>query len=176
MRTRTAPTWDEFATAGAANQRWEYVGGEIRFMSPTGSMHGRVIHKISSKLGEWESHAAEWVCFGADVVFTMASGEWLCPDAAIVRRERYGPEGIPAGPTPFAPDVAIEVVSPNDRDDDIQMKRPLYQSNGVLQVWVDPERCTIEMITTDGATRRFHRWEKAVVLPGLELEISNLLD
>jgi Uma2 family endonuclease len=176
MSTKTALSWEEFVGAGNANQRWEYMGGEIRFMSPTGSRHGRVIHKISSKLGWWEALAAEWVCFGADVVFTMASGEWLCPDAAIVCRERYGSAGIPAGPTQFAPDVAIEVISPNDRDDDIRMKRFLYRNNGVLQVWIDPDAGTIEITAPDGSTQLFHKGETAVILPGLGLEISSLID
>jgi Uma2 family endonuclease len=175
MSTKTALTWREFLAAGNANQRWEYIGGEIRFMSPTGSRHGRVVHKISCKLGWWETLASEWVCFGADVVFTMASGEWLCPDAAIVRRERYGSAGIPAGPTQFAPDVAIEVVSPNDRENDIQMKRLLYRNNRVLQVWIDPEAGTIEVTTPEGSTRLFHKEETAVILPGLGLDVSILI-
>jgi Uma2 family endonuclease len=176
MGAKTAPTWQEFLAAGKLDQRWEYMGGEMRFMSPTGSRHGRVIHKISYKLGWWETLAPEWVCFGTDVVFTMKFGEWLCPDAAIVRRERYGPVGIPAGPTPFAPDVAIEVISPNDRSDDIEMKRSLYQKNHILQVWIDPEAGTLELTTPQGSAELFHRGQNAVILPGLGLDVSTLID
>lgn len=176
MGTKTAPTWQEFLAAGTASQRWECIGGEIRFMSPTGSRPGRVIHKISCKLGWWETQSPEWVCFGADVVFTMASGDWLCPDAAIVRRERYGHAGIPAGPTPFAPDVAIEVLSPNDRHEDNRLKRRLYRDSEVLQVWVDLEAATIEVITPEGSTQIFHKGESAMILPGLRLDVSSLLE
>ena len=145
-------------------------------MSPTGTRHGCVIHKISEKLAWWETLAAEWVCFGADVVFAMASGEWLCPDAAIVRRERYGSAGLPAAPTQFPPDVVFEVISPNDKDEEIERKRALYHTNGVRQVGVDPEQRTIEVISPDGASRLFHEGETAVILPGLGLDISSLLD
>ena len=176
MGTKTALSWEEFLAAGKPDQRWEYVEGKVVFMSPTGTRHGRVIHKISEKLAWWESLAAEWVCFGADVVFSMASGEWLCPDAAIVRRARYGSASLPVGPTLFPPDVAFEVISPNDKDDEIQRKRVLYQTNGVLQVWVDPEKRTIEVISPNGAIRLFHEGETAVILPGLGLDISSLLD
>ena len=113
MATKTVLTWEEFLAAGKPGQRWEYIDGEVRFMSPTGFEHGWVIHLIGRALASWEQLAQDWVCGGADIAFTMAGGEWLCPDAAVVRRERLA-RGIPKGPAPFAPDVAFEVISPND--------------------------------------------------------------
>src|SRR5947209_13243027 len=99
MRTRTALTWEEFLAAGKPSQRWEYIDGEVRFMSPTGFEHGWVIHLISRALASWEQLACDWVCVGADVAFAMASGEWLCTDAAVVRRERLA-GGLPKGLAP----------------------------------------------------------------------------
>ena len=80
----------------------------------------------------------------------MAGGEWLCPDAAVVRRERLA-RGIPKGPAPFAPDVAFEVISPNDTWVEIQRKRRVYRENGVVQVWVDPEERTAAAAFTNTA-------------------------
>lgn len=100
MATKTALTWEEFLAAGKPSQRWEYVDREVRFTSPTGSRHGAVTHDISSALGALD--AREWLCFGADVAFTMHDGSWLCPDAAAVRRGRYPGTGLPPrGPHPF---------------------------------------------------------------------------
>jgi Uma2 family endonuclease len=136
MATKTGLTWEQFLAAGNPDRRWEYMEGEIRFVSPTGSRHGLVIHLISNALGHWQASLGEWVCFGADVAFGMADGSWLCRDAAVVRRERY-PGGIPEGPTPFPPDVAFEVRSPGDKAPDVEKKRYLYYLNKVTQVWVD---------------------------------------
>src|SRR5439155_813598 len=81
-----------------------------------------------------------------DVTFTMAGGSWRCPDWALVRRERFGAPGVPIGPVPFPPDVAFEVISPNDTRPEIQSKRHEYRNNGVVQVWVDPQERTVEVI------------------------------
>jgi Uma2 family endonuclease len=170
--TKTALTWEEFLEAGKPDQRWEYIDGEVRFMSPTGSRHGLVIHLIGKALSRWEDTAGEWVCFGADVAFTMADGSWLCPDAAVVRRERYhGP--VPEGPTPFPPDVAFEVRSPGDKASDVERKRRLYHFNRVTHVWVDPETETVEVVSPNRPVRYFGPGETAVIeeLPGLELNL-----
>ena len=62
------------------------------------------------------------VSLATDVTFTMAGGNWRCPDWALVRRERFGAAGVPIGPVPFPPDVAFEVISPNDKAVDVQDK------------------------------------------------------
>jgi Uma2 family endonuclease len=173
MATSTALNWKEFLAAGKPGQRWEYIEGEVRFMSPTGSRHGRQIHLIEKALARWEEQAKDWVCFGADVAFTMQDGSWLCPDAAVVRLERYPGGMVPEGPTPFPPDVAFEVISPGDTWDDIQDKRRVYSENGVVQVWVAPRRRTIEVISPRHGSRTFSQGETAVIveLPGLELNL-----
>lgn len=168
--TKTALSWEDFLAAGKPDQRWEYIDGEVRFMSPTGSRHGMVIHRIGLALGTL--NAQDWVCFGADVAFTMADGSWLCPDAAVVRRERYqGP--VPEGPTPFPPDVAFEVYSPGDKASDVERKRRLYHLNRVTQVWVDPETETVEVISPNRPVRYFGPGETAVIdeFPRLELNL-----
>lgn len=171
MATTTGITWNDFLAAGNPGQRWEYVEGEVRFMSPTGSRHGAVIHDISLALSTLDSD--EWVCFGADVAFTMQDGSWLCPDAAAVRRDRYPGGVVPDGPTSFPPDVAFEAISPNDLWSDIQRKRRLYCQNGVVQVWADFENRTTEVISPKHGSRTFAEGERALIeeLPGVELNL-----
>jgi Uma2 family endonuclease len=139
-----------------------------------GSRYGLVIHSIHAKLGWWEELACDWVCFGPDVAFAMHDGTWLCPDTAVVRRERYR-EGVPEGPTPFPPDVAFEVHRPGDNGSDIEKKR-LYSLSNVVQVWVDPETETIEVISPDRPVERFGREDTVVIkeLPGLGMNLFPL--
>jgi len=63
--------------------------------------------------------------------------------------------GIPSGPAPFPPDVAFEVISPNDTWSEIQSKRREYTSNGVVQVWVDTEERTVEVMSPTRGTGTF---------------------
>jgi Uma2 family endonuclease len=173
MATKTGLTWEQFLAAGKPNQRWEYVDGEVRFMSPTGGEHGATIHQISLALGALD--AQECVCFGADVAFTMAGGDWLCPDAAVVRRARFG-GAVPRGPVPFPPDVAFEVRSPGDNAPDIERKRHLYHLNQVTQVWVHPETETIEVVSPNRPVRYFGRGETVAIedLPGFQMDLFPL--
>ena len=49
-----------------------------------------------------------------------------------------------------APDLAIEIVSPNDRDRDYKTKRGEYAAAGVREYWIiDPERESITMLSLD---------------------------
>jgi Uma2 family endonuclease len=174
MATTTALSWKEFLAAGKPGQRWECVDGEVRFMSPTGSRHGVVTHDIGLALGTLDPNG--WVCYGADVAFAMQDGSWLCPDAAVVRRDRYPAGIVPEGPTPFPPDVAFEVISPNDLWSDIQRKRRLYGQNRVVQVWVDFENRTTEVISPKSGSRTFEATETAEIeeLPGFRPKLFPL--
>jgi Uma2 family endonuclease len=174
MATKTGLTWEQFLAAGKADQRWEYIDGEVRFMSPTGGEHGMTIHHISLALGALD--ADEWVCFGADVAFTMAERDWLCPDAAVVRRARFGGT-VSRGPVPFPPDVAFEVRSPGDKVSDVERKRYVYYLNKVTQVWVDPEAETVEVVSPNRPVRYFGRGETIVIeeLPGFEMNLFPLM-
>lgn len=174
MATRTALTWEQFLAAGKEGQRWEYVDGEVKFMSPhMGGKHATVVKQICRQANAYEQAHAEWLGFPTDVAFTMASGNWRCPDWSLVRRERFGEIGIPEGPVPFAPTVAFEVISPSDTWSEIQSKRREYLANRIVQVWVDPEQRRVEMISPTHGTRTFAEGENAVIeeLPGFELNL-----
>jgi Uma2 family endonuclease len=176
MATKTALTWEQFLAAGKPDQRWEYVDGEVHFMSPAGGEHGLVISQIAVVAAAFSTAHPEWVSLATDVAFTMAGHNWRCPDWALVRKERFGPEGVTAAAVPFPPDVAFEVISPNDARSEIRRKQREYRENGVIQVWVDPEERQVEVISpTDGA-RTFGKGETAVIgeLPGFELNFFAL--
>ena len=61
---------------------------------------------------------------GVGYVLARAPDQVRIPDASFVSWERVPVEGVPEGFWPLAPDLAVEVVSPNDRAE-IQ-KRPGY--------------------------------------------------
>ncbi|HMD98033.1 MAG TPA: hypothetical protein VKM93_11990 [Terriglobia bacterium] len=55
MQVRTAITWEEFLAAGEEDQRWEWVDGEVEFMSPAILRHEQFIILLS---GGWPGFAA----------------------------------------------------------------------------------------------------------------------
>jgi Uma2 family endonuclease len=173
MATKTALSWQEFLAAGKLDQRWEYVDGEVRLISPNGVRHGLMIQQISVAVERFVSANPERMSLATDVAFTMAGGSWRCPDWSLVRRARFGEGGLPEGPAPFPPDVALEVISSNDTWSEIQSKRRDYRENGVVQVWVDPEERTVEVISPKHGTRTFAQGETAVIeeLPGFGIDL-----
>jgi len=176
MATRATLTWEEFIAAGQEWQRWEYVDGGVEFMSPTNPRHGAVLLRLIASLGEYCKHHREWIGFASDTTFTMASGNWRCPDAAIVRAERFPERRIPAAPADFPPDIAFEVFSPGDTATQIQRKRKDYQESGVIQVWIDAEKRLVELVYPDQSPRYFEEEQPLVIekLPDFSLDLKNL--
>ena len=176
MATKTTITWEEFLTAGEEWQRWEWVDGEVVFMSPVNLRHEAILALLVSYLVDYCRTHPEWVSFTSNGVFTMASGNWRMPDASLVRKERF-PEGkVPATKADFAPDVAFEIYSPGDTASHIQQKRKDYQESGVIQVWIDLDKRLVELIYPDRPLQYFEEDQALVIdkLPGFSLDLKTL--
>jgi Uma2 family endonuclease len=64
------------------------------------------------------------------------------------------PEGLSDGYAPFAPDLAVEVVSPNDSAEDIEKKVIEYLRYSTRMVWVFyPTTQTVVVDTPQGTQR-----------------------
>lgn len=100
------------------------------------------------------------------------------PDVSFVRRDRMPPEGIPRGMFRVAPDLAAEVVSPNDEYDDIDEKVADYYDAGVPLVWVvSPKTRTVLVYRPDGSARRLRETDDLTadpVVPGFRVRIADL--
>ncbi len=58
------------------------------------------------------------------------------PDVAFVSAARIPPEGEPETAWPIAPDLAVEVISPNDPYEQVHLKLREYFAAGVREVWL----------------------------------------
>jgi Uma2 family endonuclease len=175
MSAKTAITWEEFLAAGQEGQRWEWVDGEIPMMSPVNFSHEGTLAALIAHLFAYCRTHPEWICFVSNCVFTMASGNWRMPDASLVRRDRF-----PAGPLPvkadFPPDVAFAIISLGNTAREIQNKRKDYLASGVVQVWIDLDDPSAELIQPDRSPRFFNRDQTLVIssLPEFALELKTL--
>jgi Uma2 family endonuclease len=125
--------------------RCELLRGELIMMSPAGSEHGLIALRIGSALLHFvESHALG-VVLGAETGFQIAQhpDTVRAPDVAFIRAERVGSK-LPRGFFPGAPDLAVEVLSPNDRASDVLAKVQEWLDAGCRAVWVvDPATRTV---------------------------------
>ncbi len=173
-------TADELLRLPDDDMRHELVRGVLTTMTPAGGDHGRVASKLGRVLGAFiedndlgESYAAE-----TGFVLHISPDTVRAPDFAFIGKGRLAP-----GPNPGffkgAPDLAVEVLSPNDRSAEVQRKIDEYFAAGARQVWiVDGNRRTIAIHTPDGPPRTLNESDAidgGDLLPGFSARVSQLL-
>jgi Uma2 family endonuclease len=133
-----AVTAEELAKLPDDGHRYELVRGELRMMAPAGSEHGRVAVKLTWRLAEYVETHDLGVVFAAETGFKIGSNPDTvrAPDVAFVRRERIDQIGVPDGFWPGAPDLAVEVVSPNDTFSEVEEKVADWLAAGTRMVVV----------------------------------------
>ncbi len=112
---------------------YEYVKGELVPMPPTSMKHGEIssnvilhlsLHVFEHRLGR---------LYTAGTTFYLGD-RVVKPDVAFVSTERL-PEDRRKG-SPIPPDLAVEVVSPSDKQYDVTEKALAYLKAGTRLVWV----------------------------------------
>ena len=115
--------------------RYELVRGCLVRDQAPGFEHSTIVANLCYHLKAWSLQSKTGVV-GSDGGFKLQSDPDTvrAPDVAFISHER-----LPVKPTGFmdgAPDLAVEVVSPNDRMGDVLDKVRDYFDAGVWQVWV----------------------------------------
>jgi Uma2 family endonuclease len=137
-------TAEELERYSSDDRRSELVKGRIVRMSPVGGEHGHIVVRLIGLLDRHVRARGLGFVF-TEVGFKLASNPDTvrAPDVAFVRRDRIPtpmPRGFLSGPA----DLAIEVLSPEDRPSEIAAKTSEYLEAGVIVVLiVDPERRVI---------------------------------
>lgn len=118
--------------------RSELIDGFLVRMPPAGALHGGVAATVCRLVGEYVDRCDLGAVCATDTGFIVrrSPDTVRAPDASFVARERIPPGGVPRGYWPFAPDLAVEVVSPNDRIEDLQQKIGEYFAAGGRLVWI----------------------------------------
>jgi Uma2 family endonuclease len=85
--------------------------------------------------------------------FPHAPGLVRRPDVSFIRRGRLPGDISPKGWVRFAPDLAVEVISPNDSAEDLEQKLRDYRKASVPLVWVIyPELRVAKVLRLSGPT------------------------
>lgn len=114
---------------------YEIVDGQPEEKARAGARHGSVIMRLGARLEmHVEQHQLGGI-YSPDTTFQIGRNERL-PDLAFVSAARMPEGGEPEGIWPVAPDLAVEVISPNDLWEKVQSKVQEYFTAGVQQVWL----------------------------------------
>ena len=125
--------------------RCELIRGELIHMTPTGYDHGWISGNIIWALRNFVKNRGLGRVLSSEVGFIIARNPdtVLAPDAAFVRADRDPPGGQKKF-FPGPPDLAVEVLSPDDRASKINSKVQNWLEAGTAVVLVvDPQTQTV---------------------------------
>jgi Uma2 family endonuclease len=171
-------TPDEFLRM-PENEHYELIDGhpvEKHMGHESSFVGGEIIFRLRQHL---VAHPGGWV-FPADAgyrCFPTRPRLVRKPDASFIRPGRLPDERLPKGDCSIAPDLAVEVVSPNDLYNEVDVKVGEYLAIGVPLVWVvNPETRTACVFRPDGSARRLRADEEidgGDVLPGFHCRLAD---
>ena len=183
MTTQTQlTTANELLRYQGDGSRYELIRGELKRMAPAGNEHGflaavfiglLITHVRTKKLGR---------VYAAETGFKLATDPDTvrAPDAAFISQKRLDEVGPVQGYWPGAPDLAVEVISPNDLYTEVSEKVAEWlQAGSKMVVVVNPRsrQVFVHLSPTDvkvlGVADTLDGGE---VVPGRQLPIRKLFD
>lgn len=175
-----APT----TTNGPTDTLFEVIDGEVRELPPMGVYEVWIASELVRLLGNF-AEEQDLGRVASEMLFDLRPHVERSrrPDVAFVSFERWPRDRrVPRGEHAWqvVPDLAVEVVSPNDRAVELLVKIQEYFRSGVRLVWVlDPEQghmCVSDSPTSSRILIAGQDLDGGDVLPGFRLPLSRLLD
>jgi Uma2 family endonuclease len=160
---------------------YELVGGQLveRNVGLESSWVGGRLH---SRLDRFcEEHDVGWALPADDGYQCFPHDPRLVrrPDVSFIRRGRLPNELLPSGWGKIPPDLAVEVVSPNDSADLLEEKLDDYQKVAVPLVWVvNLKSRTVMVYRVDGSVSRLRESDELSgedVIPGFRCPVRDIL-
>jgi Uma2 family endonuclease len=140
---------------------------------------GGRIHRVIDIFVDENQLGWAWCADMGYVCFPDAPGKVRKPDVSFVRKERL-PEGLTSeGYLYIPPDLAVEVISPNDSPYDVAHKVNEYLGAGVPLVWViNPEVRTVHVYRRNLSSSWLQEQDELSgedVIPGFRCLVSAIL-
>ena len=161
---------------------YELIEGRIVYTSPTGVAHG-----------DYESNFVEFlkafvrknklgkVVSGEVGLYTHRNPDTVRgADVAFISNDRYAQRQQQSGFLDVAPELIVEILSPDDRWSEVKQKLKEYFSIGVKLVWVaDPADKTVYAYRSLTDVREFTAADALTgddVLPGFSVQVAELFE
>jgi Uma2 family endonuclease len=163
-----------------ADKWFEMIKGVIYEVVMPSPLHATIALLIASLLRVFVTERRLGNVVGDGCLFHLPNGDKVIPDAAYISKERSA--NIPSDYYRVAPDLAVEVVSPSNKPDDILDKVESYIECGTRLVWVfypeeqfvrvwrptDNGRTSVEKLDINGTL------DGEDVLPGFSVSVKDI--
>ena len=183
MVTTTRPvTAEELLRMPDDGFRYELVRGELRKMPPAGQTHGEYAMSIAASLASHVRAQGLGKVYAAETGFLIESDpdHVRAPDAAFVSSQRLRQIGESAGFARGAPDLAVEVISPNDRYTEVDEKVADWLEAGTLAVViVNPRNRTVKVHrsrTDISVLEESDTLDVSEIVPGWRMPIRDIFE
>lgn len=172
-----ALTLEEFSLLPRDGQRHEMNEGKLVTMPPVKSLHTLVAHRILKALLQFVTERAHaQALFEAGYVLSYSPLTIRQPDLSVLSESRIlatSPDSYFEG----APELAIEVVSPSDSAEDLELKAEQYLRYGGKEVWiVFPKTKTVHVYRAANSAQILSEFDTldSAALPGFSIKAANL--
>lgn len=159
-------------------RKYELVQGELT-VTPAGLRHEAVGGNLFYEIMSYLKHHPIGQVFGSSAGYQLAENLLLSPDISFVRTDRLPGGRAPDGFGEFAPDLAVEIISPGDGLTEIEQKVQLYLDHGTQRVWVvNPKLERATLYRPDGSARVLQAADALDgedVLPGFTCRLADLM-
>jgi Uma2 family endonuclease len=117
----------------------ELIDGVMIVHSPASPRHDDISGFLRSLMRCYTGAKGLGKVLGPDSLVHLRTCRKFAPDLYFIEQKRL-PKRLPKKQFEGAPDLIVEVLSPFNRADDLEDKRPAYREAGVKEIWlVDPE-------------------------------------
>lgn len=159
--------------------KYEVVDGELVRMSPAGWLHDTIVAQLIGALTSHVRVTRAGTVIGSNAMFVLPGGNKRSPDVSFVAAGRLDTETKRPFPE-LAPDLAVEVVSPSDRQRQVLDKVGECLQAGVRLVWViEPEKrqaTAYRGLTDVRVIDESSSLDGEDVLPGFSCRLTDILD
>ncbi|HBR17858.1 MAG: hypothetical protein A3G39_08365 [Deltaproteobacteria bacterium RIFCSPLOWO2_12_FULL_43_16] len=158
--------------------RYEIIEGEL-FMTPSSrTIHQRLILRIARLIEDFVKEKGLGEVFIAPYDVILSKHDIVKPDIIFISKQRSGI--ITELNVQGSPDLAVEILSPSNKEIDLILKKKLYAAFGVKEYWVvDPANKYVKLFNlgkTGYMEAKTGNILKSFVLKGLEVDISGIFE
>jgi Uma2 family endonuclease len=182
MVTKTLLTVQDYAALEEpAGVRYELSNGELIVTPSASHFHNSIRDDLNGPLRAFvKNHKRGEVTCETDL--KLVGDVVRRPDIAFIRAGRLEGVDLDRVPLPVAPDLVIEIVSKNDRADDLMLKVSQYLQAGAHAVWLMYPNTRLAYRYIPGkrepevrAAEAGDKFEEPELLPGFSLPLSEIL-